>query len=180
MKQTAVEWLKKELEDYGSNSHLSLDWNTFDELCKQAKAMEREQIIDAYYYDPNCDEIKDDGEQYYNETYGGHCVDANEMIDHNGDANKMVELPQQELSHESWEGCDGCTEQDEIMYKNGYVKGYNAAISELPKEISDKVLFEQAILAMEDMYGSGCDAEIDAYFRGAKWMQKQLKGGQDE
>ena len=70
-KQTAVEWLKKELEDYGSNSHLSLDWNTFDELCEQAKAMEREQIIDAYYYDPNSDEIKDDGEQYYNETYGG-------------------------------------------------------------------------------------------------------------
>jgi hypothetical protein len=36
-----------------------------------------------------------------------------------------------------WEGCDGCTEQDEVMYKNGYAKGYNAAISELPKEISD-------------------------------------------
>ena len=75
-KQTAVEWLKKELEDYGSNSHLSLDWNTFDELCEQAKAMEKEQIIDAhgsklrksggvtnykYWYN---------GEQYYNETYG--------------------------------------------------------------------------------------------------------------
>jgi hypothetical protein len=45
---------------------------------------------------------------------------------------------------------------------------------ELP---TDDVLFQQAILAMEEMYGSGCDAEIDAYFRGAKWMQKQLKGG---
>jgi len=42
---------------------------------------------------------------------------------------------------------------------------------ELP---TDDVLFQQAILAMEEMYGSGCDAEIDAYFRGAKWMQKQL------
>ena len=40
--------------------------------------------------------------------------------------------------------------------------------------ISDKVLFEQAIVAMEERYGSGCDAEIDAYFRGAKWMQNQL------
>lgn len=48
------------------------------------------------------------------------------------------------------------------------------------REISDKDIFEQAILAMEEMYGSGCDSEIDAYFRGAKWMQKQLKGGQDE
>ena len=44
---------------------------------------------------------------------------------------------------------------------------------ELPSD--DKDIFDQAILAMEEMYGSGCDAEIDAYFRGAKWMQKQLK-----
>lgn len=44
-KQTSVEWLKKELEEYGSSSHLSLDWETFDELCEQAKAMEREQMM---------------------------------------------------------------------------------------------------------------------------------------
>jgi hypothetical protein len=42
-------------------------------------------------------------------------------------------------------------------------------------EISDKVLFEQAIVAMEAHYGYGCKTEIDAYFRGAKWMQKQFK-----
>jgi hypothetical protein len=46
MTQTSIEWLKKELEDYGSNSHLSLDWNTFDELCEQAKQMEKQQQID--------------------------------------------------------------------------------------------------------------------------------------
>jgi hypothetical protein len=46
-KQTAVEWLKKELEEYGSSSHLSLDWETFDKLVEQAKAMERSQIKDA-------------------------------------------------------------------------------------------------------------------------------------
>jgi hypothetical protein len=40
--------------------------------------------------------------------------------------------------------------------------------------ISDKVLFEQATVAMEEMYGYGCETEIDAYFRGLKWMQKQL------
>lgn len=40
--------------------------------------------------------------------------------------------------------------------------------------ISDEVLFEQAIVAMEEMYGSGCETEIDAYFRGLKWMQKQF------
>ena len=42
-------------------------------------------------------------------------------------------------------------------------------------EISDKVLFEQSTVAMEEHYGYGCETEIDAYFRGAKWMQKQFK-----
>ena len=42
------------------------------------------------------------------------------------------------------------------------------------QKLIDKDIFDQAILAMEEMYGSGCDAEIDAYFRGAKWMQQKL------
>lgn len=42
------------------------------------------------------------------------------------------------------------------------------------QKLIDKDIFDQAILAMEDHYGSGCDTEIDAYFRGAKWMQEQL------
>jgi len=84
-KQTAVEWLKKELEEYGSSSHLSLDWETFDELVEQAKAIEREQIEQAF----NEEKIKwatrildgrmslsneiayENGEAYYNETYKG-------------------------------------------------------------------------------------------------------------
>jgi hypothetical protein len=41
--------------------------------------------------------------------------------------------------------------------------------------ISDEVLFEQATVAMEQMYGYGCETEIDAYFRGLKWMQQQFK-----
>jgi hypothetical protein len=47
-KESAVEWLKEQLEEYGSSSHLSLDWSTFDELVEQAKVMEREQIVEAY------------------------------------------------------------------------------------------------------------------------------------
>jgi len=41
-------------------------------------------------------------------------------------------------------------------------------------QLSDKVLFEQATVAMESHYGYGCETEIDAYFRGAKWMEKQF------
>ena len=46
------------------------------------------------------------------------------------------------------------------------------------EKLIDKDIFNQAILAMEEMYGSGCDAEIDAYFRGAKWYREQLKSRQ--
>jgi hypothetical protein len=75
MEQTAVEWLEKELENYGSNSHLSLDWTTFDELVEQAKEMEKQQIIDARVNAPLLNtEYKSDyvieAEQYYNQTFG--------------------------------------------------------------------------------------------------------------
>ena len=43
------------------------------------------------------------------------------------------------------------------------------------EKLIDKDIFDQAILAMEEMYGSGCDSEIDAYFRGAIWYREQLK-----
>ena len=71
MKQTAIDWLKKELEAYGSPSHLNLDWTTFDQLCEQAKQMEKEQIKNAYY--TGGDDVEDnrdrEAEQYYNETF---------------------------------------------------------------------------------------------------------------
>lgn len=59
MKQTAVEFLEQ---------HLFLDDN-WRRIFEQAKEMEKDQIIEAYYYDPNCNEIKDDGEEYYKEIY---------------------------------------------------------------------------------------------------------------
>jgi len=68
-KQTAVEWLKKELEEYGDPQYCELTWKELDELCEQAKAMEKEQIIDAWMVTDN--ELQRlAAEQYYNETYG--------------------------------------------------------------------------------------------------------------
>ena len=58
---TAVELLESSLTEYLKRLY------TYE--IQQAKKLEKQQIIDAYYYDPNCDKIKDDGEQYYNETY---------------------------------------------------------------------------------------------------------------
>jgi hypothetical protein len=66
MKQTAVEWLVKELGLEGRN-------HTFYNTIEQAKAMEKEQIINAidsqYNYDKWPKELPTLGEQYYNETY---------------------------------------------------------------------------------------------------------------
>jgi hypothetical protein len=77
--KTAVEWLKKELEEYGSNSHLSLDWTTFDELIEQAKEMEKEQMIQSFrkgavvdkpeYYTWIESAYRKQAEKYYNETF---------------------------------------------------------------------------------------------------------------
>ena len=71
MKQTAVEWLEKELSKNGSGAV-----KTFADLFEQAKAMEQEQIIefaDSFY--DNCvlqyGGLEKSAEQYYNETYGG-------------------------------------------------------------------------------------------------------------
>jgi hypothetical protein len=71
MKQTAVEWLEKELNLIEENKYTS-----YIELkIKQAKAMEKQQILYAYecgFFDPqsNKDLIPLEGsEQYYNETY---------------------------------------------------------------------------------------------------------------
>jgi hypothetical protein len=66
-KQTAVEWL------YELSKERELD--KFD--LEQAKAMEKQQIIDAHgelydYSYSQIDPTKVTGEQYYNETFGGN------------------------------------------------------------------------------------------------------------
>lgn len=88
MKQTAVEWLKTELESYGDPQYCELKWETLDELVEQAKAMEKEQHNDTWTDSIiNISGVEYIGkqkhfEQYYNETYGGN--------DHIGEANEMV------------------------------------------------------------------------------------------
>ena len=70
MKQTAVEWLVEQLEQH----HTSIDIkNTV--VFQQAKAMEKEQIIDAYLNDrPKAGidkslKLWDQAEQYYTSTF---------------------------------------------------------------------------------------------------------------
>ena len=125
MKETATEWLFKQLWDEPKDK---FTWYT---ILDKAMQMEKEQIIKANE-DASTNELGEflNGKQYYNETYERKVSD-----DHLPDVREMVASVQ---------------------------------------KLIDKDIFNQAILAMEEMYGSGCDAEIDAYFRGAKWMKEEL------
>lgn len=70
-KQTAVEWIEKQLDwlcnDMSEENRIR--------LFNQAKQMEKEQIIDAHIYGDenhtfNSSKIEEYANDYYNETYG--------------------------------------------------------------------------------------------------------------
>lgn len=48
---------------------------------------------------------------------------------------------------------------------------------ELP---TDEEIFQKSIEIMEEWYGNGCKTEIDAHFRGAKWMKSKIQVGNNE
>ena len=66
--QTAVEWLEDICKNRG--------YHLMEEYFKQAKEMERKQIVDAratapiLEYSLNHQDYADEAKQYYNETYG--------------------------------------------------------------------------------------------------------------
>ena len=72
MKQTAVEWLVRTLNE--NIEFIPLDkWDEIRDVVQQALAMEKEQIMDAYL--DGCNDIRQDKymgmHEYYNETYKG-------------------------------------------------------------------------------------------------------------
>ena len=62
MKQTAVEWVFQELDNY---YQMKSKFKSKKEILEQAKEMEKQQIIDARVKNSNYVEA----EQYYNETF---------------------------------------------------------------------------------------------------------------
>lgn len=47
-KITVVDWLRENLESYGDPTHLSLTWETLDELLEEAKEIEQQQSDKDY------------------------------------------------------------------------------------------------------------------------------------
>ena len=67
-KQTALDWFLNQDKPKDSNNWLN--------LILQAKQMEKEQIIDAYYEGKEYG-FKEQGEQYYKETYDTNTTTTN-------------------------------------------------------------------------------------------------------
>jgi hypothetical protein len=67
MKQTAVEWLLNKVWDL-DNDYFTVP-NELIEMLENAKEMEKQQIIDAYWGSSNFDSEAKEGEKYYNETF---------------------------------------------------------------------------------------------------------------
>jgi hypothetical protein len=76
-KQTAVEWLINQIEEKGDARktpyttiiELNLDTSEYNELIKQAKEMEKEQIVNSWDLSRRDIDYLANGEQYYKETY---------------------------------------------------------------------------------------------------------------
>jgi hypothetical protein len=73
MKQTAVECLVKTLNE--NIDFIPLDkWDEIRDVVQQAKAMEKEQIVnalnDGWNMAKHSNFVNSQAEQYYNETYG--------------------------------------------------------------------------------------------------------------
>jgi hypothetical protein len=73
MKQTAVEWLEEELAANLKTIVLNNDYTLMEKIFAKAKAMEKEQITEAYdagLFDGSMDIVKDRMyKKYYDETY---------------------------------------------------------------------------------------------------------------
>ena len=149
---TAVEWLVKTLE-------LDTRFNgIMNDVIEQAKKMEKEKSIAELRHKDGTPMRK----------YNSPKLQAIEM------ENKLQEAA--ETNSEKHHYAFG---QQSEFYQIGFIEGAKWQVETFPPqtEISDKVLFEQATVAMEERYGSGCEEEIDAYFRGAKWMINKIQGG---
>jgi hypothetical protein len=87
-KQTAVEWLVKQLNE--KIDFIPMDkWDEIRDIVQQAKAMEKEQIENAFENGMNAVNIHN-LEQYYNETYGGDKRTTTNKITLTGKNNSVL------------------------------------------------------------------------------------------
>ena len=68
MKQTAVEWLAKEVDRFLYDVK-PFNYKYIEKAVEQAKEMEKEQIMEAWFDGTTNWDSESSSEQYYNETF---------------------------------------------------------------------------------------------------------------
>jgi hypothetical protein len=66
---TAIEWLERTMYDYTDKwkNEFQMEWDFLDQLIKEAKELEKQQIIKAWELEG--DEYVRNGKDYYNITF---------------------------------------------------------------------------------------------------------------
>jgi adenylate kinase len=69
--KTAVEWFELELKDKLGEIVINQNWKLLENIIKQAKKMEKKQIMEAWLITKpvTFNNWKNEFEQYYNETF---------------------------------------------------------------------------------------------------------------
>ena len=104
--------------------------------------------------------INDNDRSEFNYYYDHIMEKLNELLEV-----EKQQMSSQTISDESWEGCDGCTEQDKYFWTKGYQAGYNRAT---PTEISDEEMYKES-------FKKGSFDWHEGFMDGAKWYRDQLK-----
>ena len=157
--QTAVEWLEEQFNNWKVP--------TSQMLFKQAKEMEKQQIIDAYQSGDgdayNLDATKKWGEQYYNETYGS----------------KGSELEQIDQTNPVTRGSTALVQTTSDKWKE-----YQDWLNEVPEissqtEISDEEIKKQANIHGYEEHSFFTAATSNqkrlSWIAACKWYREQLK-----
>lgn len=152
MKQTAVSLLKETLDsEIKSGTKMVVNWDMYLE-------MEKQQMFGFTNHHHVIGEgterfFKEEFELWYNETYGSKGSNEYPLTEGTMAICNDIISSQTEIS-------------DENAYTNGYLHGYNAAIAELPKEISDEEI---------EKYAKQNAFQYYEFITGAKWYRDQLK-----
>jgi hypothetical protein len=90
-----------------------------------------------------------------------------------------------ELAEQSWEGCDGCDENDKNFWMNGFQKGYYTAKPDhlsdeeiekaMEKHINNDLDLYESLVDGHISYNTGIDLLNNLFIAGAKWYREQLK-----
>ena len=178
--QTAIEWIIEQFAKYYAIHQL-------DEEIEQAKQMEKEQIIDAFF-DGAYDADNISGEQYYNEAYGSSTPelrhkDGTPMRKYNSPKLKAIEMEnelEEAAENYGWKiktnTFSDAVKANELAEsaKQDFIEGAKwQQETSAQTEISDEEIEKSNPFRIDG--GAYNSSAAYQWLKGAKWYREQLK-----